>query len=75
MKDLTLKFYDKLQFKAFLSSLGWAEDEDLQNLSVSGMMVILSTFAFLMTCLMFLYSLIMSWSWKHRFGNGAERRK
>lgn len=31
MKDLTLKFYDKLQFKAFLSSLGWAEDEDLQN--------------------------------------------
>ncbi|NJI97192.1 hypothetical protein HC032_23910 [Escherichia coli] len=31
MKDLTLKFHDKLQFKAFLSSLGWAEDEDLQN--------------------------------------------
>ena len=28
MKDLTLKFHDKLQFKAFLSSLGWAEDED-----------------------------------------------
>lgn len=96
MKDLTLKFHDKLQFKAFLSSLDWEEDEDLQNkLLVDeigftytetgvteegepvcvGMTVILSTFAFLMTCLMFLYSLIMSWSWKHRFGNGAERRK
>ena len=31
MKDLTLKFHDKLQFKAFLSSLDWEEDEDLQN--------------------------------------------
>ena len=96
MKDLTLKFPGNREFKSFLSSLDWEEDEDLQNkllvdeigftytetgvtegenLSVSGMTVILSTFAFLMTCLMFLYSLIMSWSWKHRFGNGAERRK
>ncbi|MBS8576607.1 hypothetical protein KEQ62_13490 [Escherichia coli] len=31
MKDLTLKFHDKLQFKAFLSSLDREEDEDLQN--------------------------------------------
>ncbi|MDL7166743.1 hypothetical protein QS560_24550 [Escherichia coli] len=31
MKDLTLKFHDKQQFKAFLSSLDWEENEDLQN--------------------------------------------
>lgn len=96
MKDLTLKFPGNREFKSFLSSLDWEEDEDLQNkllvdeigftytetgVTEEGepvcvrMTVILSTFAFLMTCLMFLYSLIMSWSWKHRFGNGAERRK
>ena len=31
MKDLTLKFHDKQQFKALLSSLCWEENEDLQN--------------------------------------------
>ena len=31
MKDLTLKFPGNREFKSFLSSLGWAEDEDLQN--------------------------------------------
>ncbi len=31
MKDLTLKFPGNREFKSFLSSLDWEEDEDLQN--------------------------------------------
>lgn len=31
MKDLTLKFHGNREFKSFLSSLDWEEDEDLQN--------------------------------------------
>ena len=31
MKDLTLKFPGNREFKSFLSSIGWEEDEDLQN--------------------------------------------
>ena len=31
MKDLTSKFPGNREFKSFLSSLDWEEDEDLQN--------------------------------------------
>ncbi len=32
MKDLTLKFPGNREFKSFLSSLDWEEDEDLHRL-------------------------------------------
>ena len=96
MKDLTLKFPGNREFKSFLSSLDWEEDEDLQNkllvdeigftytetgVTEEGEPVCIRNNGYFVNIrilddlLMFLYSLIMSWSWKHRFGNGAERRK